>query len=248
MTEGQDDGEANDVDEGGVADAPNESADPRSIVEAAMPQDILDRYEVHSYRSAAMILSQGHVAECAEPLAALRRFSIPTQMIRTAGGNEREIPKLFNAVLRRLGWHETSIHGDLLLTLNWREQTRTTRQGTPVCEKRKRELRRKRFPRGADRPAVRNGAGGSALAVHEPDRKNGSRASAAIALWDDGSDRDRGAPGDGRSSRRRLICTCGCHMLFCPKACRSCARGDSDTSPTSSGTRSVRTVAAMGVA
>lgn len=145
MTARQEDDEADDVDEGGVAEAPNDSADPHAIVEAAIPQDILDRYEVFSYRSAAMILSQAHAAECSELMHALRQFSITTQMIRTAGGNESDMPKLFNAVLRPQGWHETAIHGDLLVTLNWREQTRTTRSGQPVFEKRKRELRRARF-------------------------------------------------------------------------------------------------------
>ena len=145
MTDSQDDGDEDDANGGGVADAPNDSADPRAIVEAAIPQDILARYEVYSYRSAAMILSQGHSAECAELMEALRRFSITTHMIRTAGGNESEVPKLLNAALRPKGWHETAIHGDLLVTLDWREQTRTTRGGKPVFEKRTRELRRARF-------------------------------------------------------------------------------------------------------
>jgi hypothetical protein len=145
MTEGEEDDEAEGINEGGVAEAPNDTADPRAIIEAAIPRDILDRYEVHSYRSAAMILSRGHEAECTELMEALRGFSITTDMIRRAGGNESEVPKLLSSVLRPKGWHETAIRGDLLVTLGWREQTGTARGGRPVFEKRERELRRARF-------------------------------------------------------------------------------------------------------
>lgn len=130
---------------GGVAAAPNDAADPQHIVEAALPRDMLERYEVHSYRGAATILSQAHAAQCAELMDALRRFSITTRMIRTAGGNESEIPKLLSAVLRPQGWHETAIHGDLLVRLDWRAQVGTTRTGKPRFEKHRQELRRERF-------------------------------------------------------------------------------------------------------
>jgi hypothetical protein len=144
MSEG-DPEEDDELGSGGVATAPNDAADPRTHVEAVLPHDILDRYEVHSYRGAAMILSQGHTAECAELMNALRRFSITTRMIRIAGGNESDVPKLMSSTLRPQGWHETAIHGDLLVRLDWREQVGLTRAGKPKMAGRRRELRRERF-------------------------------------------------------------------------------------------------------
>lgn len=133
------------LDGGGVAAAPNDAADPQGIVDAAIPRDVRDRYEIHSYRGAAMILSQAHPGHCAELMDALRKFSITTHMIRTAGGNESDIPKLLSSALRPQGWHETAIHGDLLVRLDWREQVGQRRSGKPIMEKRRQELRRERF-------------------------------------------------------------------------------------------------------
>src|SRR5260370_38944978 len=96
-----------------VSLVPNDAADPRTILEAKIPQDIRDKYEVHSYRNAAVVLSETRRPEFDEILAALRAFSITTQIIRTAGGNETEIPKMFSAALRSKGWNETRIHANL---------------------------------------------------------------------------------------------------------------------------------------
>ena len=129
---------------GDVALAPNEAADPRAIVTAKIPADILDRYEVHSYRGAAVLLSEVHPEPFAEICAALRAFKITTTMIRTAGGNESEIPKLLSQTLRPKGWSETLIRGDLLVTLFAKLQIGEKR-GKPQFETRTRELRRERF-------------------------------------------------------------------------------------------------------
>lgn len=128
-----------------VAESPNEIADPQELVDSKIPQDIRDRYEIYSYRNAAVILSESRAEEFAEVLQALREFSMTTQMIRTAGGNESEIPKLLSKTLRPLGWHETVVQGDLLVQLLWREQVRTTRGGKPVFERRSREIKRAKF-------------------------------------------------------------------------------------------------------
>lgn len=128
-----------------VALAPNEIADPPGIVEAVIPEDIRRRYEIYSYRSAALILAQSHPQECADLFDALRTFEITTTMIRTAGGNESEIPKLLSRHLRPLGWHETIVQGDLLVRLLWREQVRTTKGGKPVMEPKQREITRAKF-------------------------------------------------------------------------------------------------------
>jgi hypothetical protein len=127
MTE--DESEDNVVDGGAPADdvalTPNESADSSSIVERKIPKAVRDRYEVISYRNAAVILTETRKAEFNEIADALTSFSITTTMIRTAGGNESDMPKLFSKILRPLGWHETTITGDLIVTLGWRELGKT---------------------------------------------------------------------------------------------------------------------------
>lgn len=104
-----------------VAARPNEVADPPATVARYVPADILARYEVYSYRNAALILSEAHPAEFAELLDALRAFTITTEIIAKPGGSESDIPKLISAQLRPHGWHETTIQADLLVKLLWRE-------------------------------------------------------------------------------------------------------------------------------
>src|SRR5262245_59183075 len=71
-----------------VAQKPAETGDPFDVVRAKIPDDLFDKYEIYSYRNAAVILSETRRAEFTEILEALRRFQITTQIIRTAGGNE----------------------------------------------------------------------------------------------------------------------------------------------------------------
>lgn len=124
---------------------PTETADPSSVVEAKIPQDVRELYDVYSYRNAAVILSETRAAEFEELLSILRGFRITTTMIRTAGGNESDIPKLLSGGLRPLGWHETIVQGDLLVKLLWKEQTGTTSKGKAVFEKRHREILRAKY-------------------------------------------------------------------------------------------------------
>ncbi len=130
-----------------VALAPSDTGDPTAIVEAKIPQDIRERYEIYSYRNAATILSETRKAEFDDLLKALRGFKITPKMIRTAGGNESDIPKLFSATLGPLGWHETVVQGDLLVKLTWREPTGAVkngkRKGSPRYGAKSRELTRK---------------------------------------------------------------------------------------------------------
>ncbi len=128
-----------------VSLVPNDAADPRTILEAKIPQDIRDKYEVHSYRNAAVVLSETRRPEFDEILAALRAFSITTQIIRTAGGNETEIPKMFSAALRSKGWKETRIHADLHVTLSWREEIGKTKKGKSITGPKTRILRREKY-------------------------------------------------------------------------------------------------------
>jgi hypothetical protein len=130
-----------------VALTPSDTGDPTAIVEASIPQDIRERYEIYSYRNAATILSQTRKTEFDDLLTALRSFKITKTMIRTAGGNESDIPKLLSATLRPLGWHETVVQGDLLVKLTWREPTGVVKngkkKGNPIYGAKSRELIRK---------------------------------------------------------------------------------------------------------
>jgi hypothetical protein len=129
---------AEQISRGDIALAPSDTGDPVSMVESKIPEDIRMRYEVYSYRNAAVILSEARTSEFADLLKALREFKITTKMIRTAGGNESEIPKLFSNTLRPLGWHETVVEGDLQGRRIWREQIgevqRGKLKGKPILE------------------------------------------------------------------------------------------------------------------
>ncbi|MGA0599768.1 BglII/BstYI family type II restriction endonuclease [Caulobacter sp. KR2-114] len=130
---------------GDAAMAPSEISDPTWLVDSKIPQDIRDRYEVYSYRSAAVILAEGHAELFAELCDALRRFEISRKTIRTAGGNESDIPKLLSSYLRPLNWNETVIQGDLLVRLISKEQVGVSRNGKPKYEKAVRELQREKY-------------------------------------------------------------------------------------------------------
>jgi CRISPR-associated protein Csd2 len=121
-----------------------ESADSDALIERIIPSDIRERYDVFSYRSAALILSEAHPTEFEQLMGMLRSFKINQSIIRKAGGNESEIPKLISAHLRPLGWHETVIQADLLVKLLWKEPAVNAR-GKAKNIKRDRQLTRAKF-------------------------------------------------------------------------------------------------------
>jgi hypothetical protein len=128
-----------------VAEAAGDVADPPALVDRIIPQDIRARYDVFSYRSAALILSQTHPERFQELMQFLRKFSITKRMIREAGGNESKIPKAVSAILRPLGWHETIISADLLVRLNWKESAGFTKGGKEKFDKKEAQVTRSRF-------------------------------------------------------------------------------------------------------
>jgi hypothetical protein len=144
VSDDEDDFEAQ-VSKGDIAHGPGDAADPQWLVDAKIPADIRAKYEIYSYRSAATILAESHPEEFAELCEALRSFAITERMIRIAGGNESDIPKLLSASLRPRGWRETIIRGDLLVQLISKEQVRTTKGGKPVFEKRIRQITREKY-------------------------------------------------------------------------------------------------------
>ncbi len=151
---------AEEISQAEVASAPSDMCDPAEIIEKKVPKDIRDRYEVYSYRNAAAILSETRSVEFADLLNALRGFRITRNMIRTAGGNESDIPKLFSTTLRPLGWYETVVQGDLVVTLTWREQVGVVkngkRKGKPVLAMRSRDFTRKKYLDGHKIDYVKN--------------------------------------------------------------------------------------------
>lgn len=78
-----------------------------------IPDDILEKFEVHNYNHAAEILSQSFPVEFREVVEALRRFEIARKEIVAEGGNESSIPPKFAAILEPDGWKELRISGDL---------------------------------------------------------------------------------------------------------------------------------------
>lgn len=127
-----------------VARAPGEASDPAEFVARYVPADVLARYEVFSYRNAALILSEAHPIEFGELMEALRRFRLTRAIIGKAGGNESEIPRTISSLLRPHGWHETTIQADLLVKLLWREGGVNAR-GRAVSTRMSRELTKARF-------------------------------------------------------------------------------------------------------
>lgn len=143
-----------------IASAPSETGDPVSIVEAKIPADLRQIYDVYSYRNAATILAETHRQDFEDLLKALRAFKITKKMIRTAGGNESEMPKLFSNILRPLAWYETVVQGDLLVKLTWREQVNVVKKGKnkgkPVLGTKNREIRREKYLDGHKIDYVKN--------------------------------------------------------------------------------------------
>lgn len=128
-----------------VALSPNENADPPELVKKKVPKSILDKYEVFSYRNAAVILSEARTEEFDNIINALDKFEITTEMIRKAGGNESDMPREFSKTLRPMGWHETIIYADLDVTLSWKEEVRQTKSGKAIFEPRTRTIKRTRY-------------------------------------------------------------------------------------------------------
>lgn len=124
------------VSAGDQTDRPNEAADPSSLVEATMPPELMKKYEIYSYRSAATILAMSHKDEFKDLCDALMEFTITESMIRTAGGNESEIPKLLSAALRPKDWRETIIRGDLHIQKISKKMVLVGKKGKPLSKPR----------------------------------------------------------------------------------------------------------------
>ena len=92
------------------------NADPSNVIQAAMPQAILSKYEVFSYRNAANILKNSFPEHFSEIIAALGTLSITKTQIRTPGGSKSQIAKYVDTLFRE-DWRETRIAADLQVKL-----------------------------------------------------------------------------------------------------------------------------------
>ena len=81
-----------------------------------MPQAILSKYEVFSYRNAANILKNSFPEHFSEIIAALGTLSITKTQIRTPGGSKSQIAKYVDTLFRE-DWRETRIAADLQVKL-----------------------------------------------------------------------------------------------------------------------------------
>lgn len=82
-----------------------------------IPYSIAEKYEFHNFNSALEILTQSYPEEFKEIVKTLETFEIRVDDILEKGGNESQIPKRLNNLLRPMGWKEIEISGDLIVRL-----------------------------------------------------------------------------------------------------------------------------------
>ena len=82
-----------------------------------IPDSIAGKYEFYNFNSALEILTQSYPDEFAEIVHTLEEFEIDVNDIVEKGGNESNIPKKLNELLRPLDWKEIEISGDLIVRL-----------------------------------------------------------------------------------------------------------------------------------
>ena len=97
--------------------------------------ELLDRFEFYNYGHALEILSEAFPEEWNDIQDCLAGFSITTEELKAAGGNETAIPKKFDDVLYPRGWREMRITGDLLVKLYPRGKSRGFFSKEPFDEK-----------------------------------------------------------------------------------------------------------------
>jgi len=94
---------------------PGPNADAEDEVSKHISGEVLELYDVYSYRHAAAIMKTSFPDELEEIEQALLDFEITIKDIATPGGNESIIPKKFSSTLRPHNWYETRIQGDLVI-------------------------------------------------------------------------------------------------------------------------------------
>ena len=85
------------------------------MLDGYVPEELLPRFEFHSYGHAVEILHDAFPSEWDELLGCLRDLRLTVKDLRQEGGNESPIPRKFDSVLYPLGWREIRISGDLIV-------------------------------------------------------------------------------------------------------------------------------------
>ncbi len=91
-------------------------ADPAQSLEAVFPSNLLDKFEIFSYRNAGAILKGNFSKQFGEIVEALNSFSISREMIRTPGGSKGPIASYVDTLFSD-DWVETRISADLHVKL-----------------------------------------------------------------------------------------------------------------------------------
>lgn len=100
-----------------VAREPAASADSFIEIQKYLSEDVLNLYDVYSYRHAAAILKNSFHEELKDIEQALRSFKITTLEMAKPGGNESDLPKKLSKILRPANWYEVRIQGDLVVRI-----------------------------------------------------------------------------------------------------------------------------------
>ena len=97
---------------------PGPNADAEGEVQKHISSEVLNLYDVYSYRHAAAIMKTSFPNELKEIEQALLDFKITLNDIAMPGGNESVIPKQFSTALRPHNWYETRVQGDLVIRVS----------------------------------------------------------------------------------------------------------------------------------
>lgn len=92
-------------------------ADERSILGDVFNPELLEKFEIYSYRSAANVLAHSFPKQFSELISALEKFEITKTMIRTPGGNKGPIASYVDTLFSTDNWAETRISADLNVKL-----------------------------------------------------------------------------------------------------------------------------------
>ncbi len=100
-----------------MSDASSGLADDRSMIADVFPDELVDKFEIHSYRSAALILANSFPDQFSQIIAVLKAFEITTRMIRLPGGSKGPIAVYVDTLFPEGDWSETRITADLHVKL-----------------------------------------------------------------------------------------------------------------------------------
>ena len=92
-------------------------ADNAATVAELFPRSVTGKFEIHSYRGAAAVLSLSFPEQFHQIVRALEGFEITSRMIRMPGGSKGLIAKYVDTLFPEPDWKETRITADLHVRL-----------------------------------------------------------------------------------------------------------------------------------